>query len=424
MFGGKLEAGGKLPPLIYAYKTMQQRWRKYYAKEKMPIGEEYEFDKEFEIWARMIKDHRGDDIQMFIKKDEKNKFRKDSSFYYDGYWEVFEFDDALRETRFRTASGVRSVSKYDIINRLKEYYRMEGNDTLESQKYEWENGRLVRMTANGVVRNYFYGKTLRDPVRVEPSDEGFNYHRGYNGTAGKIPEEGTDDYEIFSRDPYGHVHFGEIEEEEYEQDNISFASKKTSGSLNVLASVTTIGCVNKRDGFPGARCIRFTIDDALKNATSDAILNGYPSYKGKPKYGFSDYELSVDSRCYCNSETGKYKASHVGSTINEVIGVYQNFWKFNSGNRSWQEVCWGVPSLGITYSHEIEHVKNARRAAANATSYSLKFDFDTKKECEANAKYEYDIFKDKWKEWYRLEQDHRNPSSPTYSGDRYQYDCN
>jgi hypothetical protein len=381
----------------------------------------------------MIKDINGDDVQMFRKEDERNRLRKDSSFYYNGYWEVFEFDDALRETRFRAASGVSSVSKYDVKDRLNEYYRMEGNDTLESQKYEWENGRLVRMTANGVVRNYFYGKTLRDPVRVEPSDEGFNYHRGYNGTAGKIPEEGTDDYETFSRNPYGHVHFGEIEEEEeYEQGNISFAAKKTSGSLNVLAKSTTSGCVNKSDGFPAAQCARLERKDMTNDyeAVRQGILYGYKGHEDTLSYGSSDFKLSLKYRCNCNNEIGKYQLSFEGKTVNEKIEVMQSTWRYNNSSsnkysiNNWYERCWRREDLQMTYVHETKHIINARRIAATLNSRVLKFDFNTKKECEEDAKVQYKILETEWDEWSLLEKNHLNPSSPKYSGPRPQYACN
>jgi hypothetical protein len=363
---------------------------------------------------------------MFIKKDEKNKFRKDSSFYYDGYWEVFEFDDALRETRFRTASGVGSLRKYDYKNRLKEYYRIgEKGDTLKSEQYEWQDGLLVRMTANDVVRNYIYGKTLRDPVRVEPSDEGFNYHRGYNGTAGKIPEEGTLDYETFSRNPYGHVHFGEEEEEdeedEYEQGNISFAAKKTSGSLNVLARTTSSGCVTKIDGFPAARCVRFTKNDALTSITrqnvEDVLFYGYPCGETSPIFGMSSFKLSVTHTCKCN-ESGKYQPYFTGKITNPSIEVYQNSWIYESFRNDWSERCWHPEDLMRTYRHEIEHIKNGKRIADVVNSFTLRFEVNTQRECEKNVEQERQIIKDMWDEWYENEIGHVNPSSPRYTGPR------
>jgi len=176
-------------------------------------------DLEFDVWIKTTKDSEGNDIQLFFKEDKARGLRRDSSFYQNGTWEVYEFDDLAKETRFRASWGVRSLRRYDDAGHLNERYMIDGNgDTLISVKYEWKKGRLVRMIADGIVRNYIYGKTLKDTVRVEPSDEGFNYHSGYNGTVGKIPEEGEPRYEIFIRDPYGHVSF-ESGYEESREDN-------------------------------------------------------------------------------------------------------------------------------------------------------------------------------------------------------------
>jgi len=372
---------------------------------------------------RIIKDSDGNDVRVFIKKDERNGFRKDSSFYYDGYWEVFEFDDAVKETRFRTASGISSISRYDDRERLKEYYRIDGKgDTLESQQYEWKNGRLVRMTANGLVRNYIYGKTLRDTVRVEPSDEGFNYHRGYNGTAGKIPEEGTSGYETFSRNPYGHVFFGEAAEES-ENDFVSknFALKKSSDPLNVLAKSTTYGCVEKVDSYPEARCIKFTKDDALTSITRENVerilLHGYPCGENSPTFGRSDFNLSVSHICKCN-ESGKYQPYFTGKVINPLIEVYKNSWVYESSKEDWRERCWHGEDIKRTYIHETKHIDNAKSMADSVNIITLRFEVDTKKECEKYVIHDRKVIKEKWEEWYRNEQNHANYNSPIYTGPR------
>jgi hypothetical protein len=40
-----------------------------------------------------------------------------------------------------------------------------------------------------------YGKTLRDTIKVIPSDEGLYFHQGYNNSVGKIPNEDEPMYE-------------------------------------------------------------------------------------------------------------------------------------------------------------------------------------------------------------------------------------
>jgi len=407
-----------------AYDKMKANIKYYVLKEA--IENKRKVALEFEVYMRIIEDSDGNDVRVFVKKDERHGFRKDSSFYYNGYWEVFEFDDAGRETRFRTASGISSISRYDDRERLKEYYRIDGKgDTLESQQYEWKNGRLVRMTANGLVRNYIYGKTLRDTVRVEPSDEGFNYHRGYNGTAGKIPEEGTSGYETFSRNPYGHMHFGEVEEESLENDFVSksFVLKK-SNSLNVLAKAISYDCIReeyKIDSIP-PQCIKFTENDVIKNSNALTRLFGYPSENGRPTYGRSDAKLSLKFECQCNS-SGKYQLSFSGKAIDKEIEVYQNFWRYSYEKESWYERCWDKVKLPETYKHEIQHIENAMHKANALSNEAKKDSSSSRKECDKNGIEESKRLEKKWNEWYKMEMDHRNQNSPTYSGERNEYIC-
>ncbi|MDR0516504.1 MAG: hypothetical protein LBH25_05605 [Fibromonadaceae bacterium] len=376
---------------------------------------------EFEVWARIIKDSEGRDVQAFIKEDKKHGLRKDSSFYHSGYWEVFEFDDAARETRFRTSSGIRSLRKHDDKKRLKEYYRTDKGDTLESQRYEWKNGRLVRMTANGIVRNYIYGKTLNDTVRVVPSDEGFNYHRGYNGTAGKIPEEGAPDYETFSLNPYGHVAFGEKEEDE-ELPNAYFVAKTSFGSLNVLGKVPTQGCISKENyvnNMPEPWCIRFQKEDIPKNLTREEaesfLKYGYPGSRIGPSYGISYRKLSLNLKCECN-DAGKYRSYFAASTYNHSIEVYLNIIRYDSSKELWQDCYWHRDDLLKTYIHETKHVKNSIEAAKNLTKSSLIITFNAREKCEKYIDEEKNILEYKWEEWLEAERSHDNPNSPKYSG--------
>ncbi|MCL2100403.1 MAG: hypothetical protein FWH22_01670 [Fibromonadales bacterium] len=318
---------------------------------------EHEIPLEFEVYGRIIKDGDGNDVHVFRKEDELRGLRRDSSFYWDGSWEVFEFDDVKMETKFRASSGISSLRKYDDKRRLMERYMVDENgDTLTSEKYEWKNGRPIRMTANGIARKYIYGKTLQDTVKVEPSDEGFNYHSGYNGTVGKMPEEGTPEYEIFAIEPYGHVAFGNEGEEDgvYESLNGYFAAKnrvsENSGQLNTLAKVTTSGCVDEEADMPRAQCIKYERKDIPDNAPKNGI------------YGHADAQLSINFNCECNAN-GKYQPSFKAKTTNEKIEVYQSVWKYNFHERDWHEFCWGPADLQVTYKHETQHIKNARYVA-------------------------------------------------------------
>jgi len=393
---------------------------RYFVRPEAVKREKLDVSMEFEVWTRIIKDEDGNDIQMFVKEDKRNGLRKDSSFYFDGSWEVFEFDDAVGETKFRTSWGIKSISRYDDKERLKEYYRIDAKgDTLESQKYEWKNGRLTRMAANGVVRNYIYGKTLQDTVRVVPSDEDFNYHRGYNGTTGKIPEEGTPEYEIFSLNPYGHVLFAE----EGELYNINPILRKSSGSLNVFKKTYVQGCIsaeNKVAGMPEPRCITFIESDIIKNAATR--LSGYPSQNRLPVYGRSNANLSLRFECNCD-ESGKYKFSFSGKIINDSIEVYLNFWRYSYEKESWYERCWDRRILPQTYRHEVQHIQNAISEANTLSSNAKTDSFNTRKECENGGEKERKNLVKKWNEWYGNEQRHANPNSPRYGGTRNEYIC-
>jgi hypothetical protein len=400
---------------------------RYYVRKDAIKREEFETQLEFEVWARIIKDSEGNDIQVFIKEDKRNGLRRDSSFYWDGYWEVFEFDDAANETRFKTSSGIRSLRKYDDKKRLTERYMVDGNgDTLTSEKYEWKNGRLVRMIANGVERKYTYGKTLRDTVYVIPSDEGFNYHSGYNGTAGKMPEEGTPEYEIFARSPYGHVAFGDEEEEEDKSLVAYFASKNSvsenSGQLTILRKATTSGCVVEESGMPKAQCIRYARND-IQNSAENRLI-GFPRDGNSILYGHSDFMFSINFKCECNA-FGKYQPSFSGNTSNEKIEIYRSVWKYSYEEKYWHEHCWYSNDLQGTYYHEAKHIKNARMVKDNLLKTVLTITYDTKEKCEKYAKEEQSRQEDKWDVWYDLEQIHenKNPQSPTKGGSRNGFLC-
>jgi len=369
---------------------------------------------EFDVYGRLIKDSEGNDIQAFIKEDKAHGLRRDSSFFYNGYWEVFEFDDVAKETRYRASSGISSLRKYDNAGRLTERYMADKKgDTLTSEKYEWKNGRLVRMTANGIARKYIYGKTLQDTVKVEPSDEGFNYHSGYNGTAGKMPEEGEPGYEIFAMEPYGHVALGN-EREGDEEFPIAFVTKsyvsENFKQLKILGKKITGGCVNEKDGMPKAQCIRYERKDIPLNAPRNGL------------YGHSDFKLSLKFECECNVY-GKYQPSFTGITINEIIEIYQSVWKYNDEEKYWHEHCRLEENLHRTYYHEVQHIINGRHIAITLNSYVNKDGFNAKKECENESKEELQKLRKRWNEWYIKEQDHANPSSPEVGRDRYDYIC-
>jgi hypothetical protein len=69
------------------YEEMKIRLAYYIFKDAVQKNER-DITLEFEVWARIIKDSEGNDIQAFIKEDKARGLRRDSSFYWNGYWEV------------------------------------------------------------------------------------------------------------------------------------------------------------------------------------------------------------------------------------------------------------------------------------------------------------------------------------------------
>jgi len=405
-----------------AYDKMKARIKYYVFKDAIE-REEFDVSFEFEVMIKIVKDSEGNDVQLFIKEDKARELRRDSSFYWDGYWEVFDFDDLTKETRFRTSSGIRSLRRYDDVGHLKERNMIDSNgDTLTSEQYEWKNGRLIRMTANGVVRNYIYGKTLQDTVHVVPSDEGFNFHSGYNGTVRKMPEEGEPGYKIFIRGPYGHVSFGDEEKEEL---SVSYSASRNFSSLNILTKVTTSECVIEDPAIKKiaqAKCIRYTRNEAQR-----ADINfGFPRENGRLIYGTSDAKLSLKFSCECNKE-GKYQPSFSGKTINEKLEVNRSIWRYvNYYTLDWHEFCFNDSDLQETYNHEAKHIKNAVYMADSIPRLAKKDNFDTKEECEGRGRNDYNRLMDKWDEWHDREWRHINlkPKSPEQTKEaKNEYPC-
>jgi hypothetical protein len=362
---------------------------------------------EFEVWGKVIRDGDGNEVQVFVKKDKLRGLRKDSSFYLDGSWDVFEFDESANETRFKASSGISSLRKYDDRKRLTKRYMIDTNgDTLASEQYEWKNDKLFLMTANGVVRNYFYGKTVQETVRVIPSDEGFNYHSGYNGTAGKMPEEGTPEYEIFAMEPYGYVYFNN-NENKISTDRFAFKSS----ALPILRKDNPYSCtnvnINEEPDMPEAQCIKL--------AQGEGTEHGYSN--------FDPHLLFVE--CKCNA-FGKYQPSFTGETINEVLKVNISFWKYHLLENYWREYCRKDNDLQRTYYHEAQHIKNGRYKANNLAITALMITYDKKEDCEYEGYSEQSRLYRKWHEWAREERRHNNkyPPSPKDTRDRYDYPCN
>jgi hypothetical protein len=160
---------------------------------------------ELDVWVGTIKDLNGSTRQIFQKVYKLNKFRRDSTVYPNGDWRVFEIDNISMETSEITSWGAKSLRKYDEKKRITEVYHInEKGDTLISEQYFWENGKLAKTRIDGVERVLIYG-TPCDSIIVTPPDfprGDFNPSTMYDKSFGLIPEESDPEYGHFKLSPY------------------------------------------------------------------------------------------------------------------------------------------------------------------------------------------------------------------------------
>ncbi len=371
---------------------------KYYIFKDAVERDEFDVPLEFEVHARIIKDSDGNDIQVFVKEDKALGLRRDSSFYWDGEWKVFEINDISKEVSLRTSSGARSLRKYDNENRLTENYLInEKGDTLISEQYEWKNGRLIRMVEDGMERVYIYGNKITDTIRVVPSDEGVRFHSGYNETAGKIPDENDPMYKFFIMDPY---RYNDIEENEELSVYYSIPKNFILMKLPEGGSIDG-GCAVKYPGMPKLDCIRYTKEHVLQKAKKEYP---YPNKKNIILYGESNAELPKKYDCECVNR--KYNIKYNGP-VNEYIQVMKSGWRYNKVKKDWEESCWTKEEMKSTYYHEATHIEFSRDMARELYLESfIDTIFDTEKECTEKADRQLSSLRLKWGVWYQMEKEH------------------
>jgi hypothetical protein len=405
---------------------------RYYVRKDAIKREEFETKLEFEVWGRIIKDSEGNDIQVFVKEDKRNGLRRDSSFYWDGYWEVFEFEKLANKMSLRNYFGTKSWSIYDDKKRLMESYLIDENgDTLISEQYKWQNDRLIKTRIDGVERVFVYGKTLQDTVKVIPSDEGLkNFHPGYNKTAGRIPDVSDPRYKLFATNPYRYLFFSNEENESSEaysamKKRTAFLAKASAAFLiDSMGVIITKGCVNEDSGMPDTYCMRYKkekIPDNSNNRRQGAF--GYPGNLDTLLYGNSNAEAYFYSNCECDA-SGKYRLSFNGHAENQYIIIMLSTWKYNNTEK-WHERCWLPADLQKTYRHETHHIRNVENAINRILKAATQISsYDTNDECKYSAEFSLDLMTYKWEEWYKAEQEHRSPESPKYGGSRNDKPCN
>jgi hypothetical protein len=292
------------------------------------------------------------------------------------------------------------MRRYDGEERLTENYLINSKgDTLISEQYEWNKGRLVRMVENGMARIYIYGKNPTDTVRVVPSDEGVRFHSGYNGTAGKIPSEADAMYEDFTRDPYGYIYH----EPEKQVDVYS------SSGISVLLKLPAVPnpeyfCpeIRGKYGMPPVECIRYKREHVLQKAQ-----RGYPYPNKKDILLYGEAGAKPNDIINCECIDGKYHIKHKDTTANEYIQVTKSGWRYNKAINDWEEWCWSKNEMQSTYNHEVMHIENAKKKVKKLHEEHFKEKiFDTRYECELNDLKQFKILEFHWDQWYGVEQEH------------------
>jgi len=401
-YGSKVLTSSSLKPGTKFFDALGRMYDKvkakmqYYVRKDAINREEREIPLEFEVWARIIKDADGNDIHAFVKEDKRNGLRKDSSFYFDGYWEVFEFDDVAKEVSLNASSGIKFLRKYDNKERLiKNYSIAKNGDTLTSEQYFWQDGHLVRMIENGVTRNYFYGKTLQDTIRVIPSDYGINFHSGYDGSVGKMPEENDPLYKYFVRNPYGYT-FYEMKNDENITDYSVLLKLPTEGSPKFFCPEVQ----KLKSNMPPVECIRYS---RRYIESLNSSIRRYPNKRDTLLYGESD--ATPDTTMSCECINGKYKLTYVATTMNEYIQVMKSGWRRTES--AWQEFCWTKEEMQDTYDHEVLHIEYAREMVKELYKSTFKDTLlDTERGCHLYGTAQFLILMKKWDLWYDKEKKH------------------
>ncbi|MDR0516738.1 MAG: hypothetical protein LBH25_06785 [Fibromonadaceae bacterium] len=388
--------------------------------------EEY---SEFEVWKRIVKDGDGNNVQAFIKEDKRNGLRKDSSFYYNGYWEVSEIDSLAKSNKYESSYGIKINYLHDNKWRLTDKTITDKNDTLSSERYIWKNGRLAKTIFNGTERSFIYGKTLQDTVKVIPTDEWLGlFHSGFNNTAGKIPGEGDPMYEFFALEPYGYS--GGHSSDGYEKSTVR---SQNSVLLKQVYKITEDCGVVDRSDMPKAQCFRYGVGDIPPGHEKHTF---YPGSEGRATYGASTFEFNqFGFECKCNDDGFFYAILKGNITIDEHIAVFFSVWYNNSypaknkdPKKEWEERCRYKNDMALTYEHEVKHVENARVAALWAFALHMTGKYKTEDECIRESQAKFSLVHKDWKSWRNKEIGHTNryppyPSSPTHGGSKSYHDC-
>jgi len=341
------------------------------------------------VWARIVKDGEGNDVQVFVKEDKANGLRRDSMFYYNGDWNVIETNEQTRTVKSMTSLGVNVVSLFDNQWRVTSRIMIDKNsDTLTSEQYVWKNGRLARTIFNGLERVYIYSKTLQDTVRVIPSDKGIGFHSGYDNTTGRIPSEDDEEYSSFVRGPYS-----------------------VYGVKQKMPMLFKYQVSEKEKGMPNP----IYHNPSFEQCTDIKTIYG-------EKRGWSITYPYLESECKDNG-CGEYIVSYVAKPAYDLeeINLYQTYIKYSASYvidpytpiYKWERYCMAQQELDLTYMHEVQHILNGRNKTVLFAEKNMpKQSFPTKNECEVSRMEARRIFDMEWMNWSYMEGQHLNLDSP------------
>ena len=348
---------------------------------------EFDVPLEFEVWGKIVKDIDGKDIQVFIKEDKARGVRRDSSFYWDGGWEVMETDNGARTVRSKTSHGVETTAEYDDTWHINKFYLVNKTDTVTNEQYFWKNGKLIKTKINGLERIFIYGKTLQDTVKVFPSDEGLYFHRGYNNSVGIIPDEIDPMYKYFARDPYSGIYASNSE-------NTSLLKKEVPMLF--------------KDNYITTTSSEFSV--IRYNPPFTNSLSKYQIYPDGTSNGRFDFGFYFGSECRTDTNGCSY-VNYESRIDDKVITLYESFLVYK--NQKWQRYCRSEERINATYNHELKHIDNAEnRARWLPRSYMPTRLYSTKKECDTERMQGELLTMLHWSIWSRDEYLHENLESP------------
>jgi hypothetical protein len=388
--------------------------------------EVFEVPLELDVYGRLMKDSEGNDIQVFIKEDKKNGIRRDSIFYHDGSWEMVETNDAERIIKSKTSFGTKIIRLHDTQWHLTNKTITDKNgDTLTSERYIWQNGRLVKMIQNGLERKFFYGKTLQDTIKVIPSDEGLYFHPGYNNSVGMMPNEKGPAYKYFSMDPYGKV---------YVRDNRTLLKYHTVQSIYALILQKQRNKNNPMYRvaieYPNKKVTKY-YNPIIEEIPVNWGMRDFPTMEeivdGKKRFITTNGRVAFDPdiRSSCISDgCGKFKITYPSTVIISALEILQSILEYNVYTHDWDRICRTGNSIQRVYEHEAQHIFNAENwLDIYPEMYFSKRTFDSKEQCERELSIMDKLLFVQWLIWKDREFDHDNSNSPSSSGDMSGVSC-